>query len=84
MFCHIRYQLGIKFSLFFFQYPDHSQSQIEDCYRKRDNIFIQSFINPLSLELFADPWPLNLFAALSLPAVVDPWYLQLFADPLPL
>ena len=32
--CHIRYQLDIEFSLYFFQYPDHSQSQIEDGYRK--------------------------------------------------
>ena len=30
--CHIRYQLDIEFSLYFFQYPDHSQSQIEDGY----------------------------------------------------
>ena len=32
--CHVRYQLDVKFLLFFFRYSDHSQSQIEDGYRK--------------------------------------------------
>ena len=78
--CHIRYQLDIKI---FFQYPDHSQSQIEDGYRK-EITFLFSHLLIHCLYSCCGSLAFTTFCCIVFTSVVDPWYLQLFADPLPL
>ena len=58
--CHVfkclpyKIPAGHKIFIIFFQYPDHSQSQIEDGYRKE----ITFLFSPLSLQLL---WILGLY-----------------------
>ena len=57
---------GHKIFIIFFQYPDHSQSQIEDGYRKEITFLFSHLIKSIVFTAVVDPWPLQLFAVLSL------------------
>ena len=67
----------------FFQYPDHSQSQIEDGYRK-EITFLFSYLLIHCLYSCCGSLAFTIICCIVFTCVVDPWYLQLFADPLPL
>ena len=80
------------YNFHFFQYPDHAQSQIEDGYRKEITLLFSHFLihclysccGSLAFTVICcivftavvDPWPLQLFAALSLQLL---WILGLYS-----
>ena len=72
-----------KMFIIFFQYPDHSQSQIEDGYRK-EITFLFSHLLIHFLYSCCGSLAFTIICCIVFTCVVDPWYLQLFADPLPL
>ena len=72
--CHVRYQLDIKFSLNFFQYPDHSQSQIEDGFRK-EITFLFSHLLIHCLYSCCGSLAFTVICCIVFTGVVDPWYL---------
>ena len=74
---------GHKIFIVFFQYPDHSQSQIEDVYRK-EITFLFSHLLIHCLYSCCGSLVFTIICCIVFTCVVDPWYLQLFADPLPL
>ena len=74
---------GHKIFIKFFQYPDHSQSQIENGYRK-EITFIFSHLLIHCLYSCCGSLAVIIIFCIFFTGVVDPWYLQLFADPLPL
>ena len=74
---------GHKIFIIFFQYPDHSQSQIEDGYRK-EITFLFSHLLIHCLYSCCGSLAFTTICCIVFTSVVDPWYLQLFADPLPL
>ena len=74
---------GHKIFIIFFQYPDHSQSQIEDGYRK-EITFLFSYLLIHCLYSCCGSLPFTIICCIVFTCVVDPWYLQLFADPWPL
>ena len=72
-----------KIYITFFQYPDYSQSQIEDGYRK-DITFLFSHLLIHCLYSCCGYLGFTIIFCIVFTGVVDPWYLQLFADPLSL
>ena len=74
---------GHKIFIIFFQYPDHSQSQIEDGYRKQI-IFLFSHLLIHCLYSCCASLAFTIVFCIVFAGVVAPWYLQLVANPLPL
>ena len=74
---------GHKIFIIIFQYPDHSQSQIEDSYRK-EITFLSSHLLIHCLCSCCGSLAFTIIFCIVFTGIVDPWHLQLFADSLPL
>ena len=69
---------GHKIFIIFFQYPDHSQSQIEDGCRKEITFLFSHFLIHC-LYSCCGSLAFTIICCIVFTCVVDPWYLQLFA-----